>query len=284
MQIKHFFDQQTWTFSYVVWDEETNDAVIIDPVLNFDPVNLCFSEVSMEELIAFVEEKTLQVHYVLETHIHADHITAASRLRDKLGAKLVVNAMFPVVQEIFSELLSVQDDSLKEQVFDVYAEDGQILEAGSLRVKAIHTPGHTPACTTYQIDDAVFVGDTLFMPDLGTGRCDFPKGSADLLFDSITQKLYTLPDETKVFVGHDYQPGGRILLWETTIGASKRENKHLTADTTRENFRKYRTERDATLNLPKLLFQSVQLNVRGGALPKPDRNGLPMLRIPILGS
>lgn len=284
MQIKHFFDQETSTFTYIVWDEQTKDAVIIDPVLNFDPVNLSFSETSISQLLQFLQENNLNVQHVLETHIHADHITGAARLREKLGVKLVVSSRVTTVQETFRELLAIDDDSLNKDVFDVYLDDGEILKTGSLKVKAIHTPGHTPACVTYQIEDALFVGDTIFMPDFGTGRCDFPKGSADVLFDSITKKLYTFPDETRVFVAHDYQPGGRELLFETTIGACKTENKHLKVDTKREDFLKYRTERDRTLSLPKLIFQSVQLNVRGGALPKPAANGLPMLRIPILGA
>lgn len=284
MQIKHFFDQQTWTFTYVVWDEETKDAVVIDPVLNFDPVNLIFSEDSIDELLEFTQSNGLNIHHVLETHVHADHITGADRLRSKLGAKLVASSVVPAVQETFCELLAIDADSLAPDAFDIYLDDGEELESGSIKIKAIHTPGHTPACATYQIEDALFVGDSIFMPDFGTGRCDFPKGSADILFDSITQKLYSFPDETRVFVGHDYQPGGRELLCETTIGACKTDNIHLKIDTKREDFLKYRTERDKTLNLPKLIFQSVQLNVRAGALPKPDANGLPMLRIPILGS
>lgn len=284
MQIKHLFDTQTSTFTYVVWDEETKDAIVIDPVLNFDPVNLSFSEDSINELLAFFKENDLKVNHVLETHIHADHVTSASRLREKLGAKLVVSSKINLIQDTFNELLALNDDSLTPDLFDVVLEDGDEFKSGSLAIKGIHTPGHTPACITYQIGDVLFVGDAIFLPDQGTGRCDFPAGSADTLFDTITKKLYSFPDETRVFVAHDYQPGGRELKNETTIGACKAENIHVKTGTSRDSFLDYRKKRDDSLNLPKLIFQAVQLNVRGGALPKPDANGLSMLKIPILGA
>ena len=207
-----------------------------------------------------------------------DHITGADRLRQKF-IQLVVGSKISKIK-IPRRLLALEEDAVTPDIFDVHLDDGEELQSGSITIKAIHTPGHTPACTTYQIG-MHFVGDTLFWID---GRCDFPDGSADILFDSITEKLYSLPDETRVFVGHDYQPGGRELRCETTIGVCKTENVHLKIDTKREDFLKYRTERDKTLNLPRLIFQAVQLNVRGGALPKPDANGFSMLKIPILGS
>jgi glyoxylase-like metal-dependent hydrolase (beta-lactamase superfamily II) len=282
LNIQHFFDAATSTLSYVVWDADTSDAVIIDPVLDFDPVNLKFSEESITELLTFVTDKGLTVRHVLETHIHADHITGAARLREKMGAKLVVGSLLPIIQETFVELLNLDGSEINAEIFDVLMGDGDVLASGSLEIKAIHTPGHTPACTTYQIGDAIFAGDTLFMPDFGTGRCDFPKGSAETLYSSI-KKLYELPDETRVFVGHDYQPGGRDLEFETTIGACKTGNKQLKANTPKEDFLKFRTERDAQLNLPKLIFQSVQLNIRAGALPHASENGVRMMCLPILG-
>ncbi len=282
LNIQHFFDTSTSTLSYIVWDADTSDAVIIDPVLDFDSVNLKFTEDSITELLTFISEKGLKVQHILETHIHADHITGASRLREKLGARLVVGSLLPTIQETFVELLNLDGNEINAEIFDVLMDDNDVLESGSLNIKAIHTPGHTPACTTYQIGDAIFAGDTLFMPDFGTGRCDFPKGSAETLYESI-QKLYTLPDETRVFVGHDYQPGGRELAFETTIAECKTGNKQLKVDTPKEEFLKFRTERDAKLNLPRLIFQSVQLNIRAGALPPKMDNGIRMMCLPVLG-
>lgn len=282
MNIQHFFDSATSTLTYVVWDADTKDAVIIDPVLDFDPVNLKFSEQSIEKVLVFLGENSLRVQHVLETHIHADHITGAARLREKLGAKLVVGSLLPKIQETFVELLNLDGSDIHAGLFDVLLADEEVLASGSLRIQALHTPGHTPACTSYLIEDALFSGDTLFMPDFGTGRCDFPNGSAETLYESI-QKLYTLPENTRVFVAHDYQPGGRELRFETTIGSCKTENLHLKVDTPKADFLTYRNGRDATLPLPKLIFQSVQLNIRAGALPKPGKNGIPMLSLPILG-
>ena len=280
LKIQHFFDTTTSTLSYIVWDADTLDAVIIDPVLDFDPVNLKFFEDSIGKLLSFVDGQHLNVHHVLETHIHADHITGASRLRDKLGARLVVGSLLPQIQETFVELLGLDNSEINADIFDVLMADDDVLQSGSLSIRAIHTPGHTPACTTYQIEDAIFAGDTLFMPDFGTGRCDFPNGSAEKLYTSI-KRLYELPDETRVFVAHDYQPGGRELAFETTIGACKSGNKQLKVDTSKEEFLKFRTERDAQLNLPKLIFQSVQLNIRAGAMPKSEPNGMRLIRIPL---
>jgi len=282
INVQHFFDTHTSTLSYIVWDPDTLDAVIIDPVLDFDPVNLRFTETSIANLITFVQNNALQVHHVLETHIHADHITGASRLREKLNAKLVVGSLLPQIQETFVDLLGLDSSEVNADIFDVLMADNDVLQSGSLTIRAIHTPGHTPACTTYQIEDALFVGDTLFMPDFGTGRCDFPNGSAETLYHSI-KRLYKLPDETRVFVAHDYQPGGRDLEFETTIAACKMSNKQLKDGTPKEQFLKFRTERDAQLNLPKLLFQSVQLNIRAGALPKTEGNGIRLMRIPLFG-
>ena len=282
LNIQHFFDTVTSTLSYVVWDSQTLDAVIIDPVLDFDSVNLKFSEESLTMLLIFVVDNGLKVHHVLETHIHADHITGASRLREKLRAKLVVGSRLPEIQETFVDLLGLDGSEINAGIFDVLMTDNDILHSGSLTIRAIHTPGHTPACTTYQIEDAIFTGDTLFMPDFGTGRCDFPNGSAETLYHSI-KRLYELPDETRVFVAHDYQPGGRDLAFETTIGACKTGNKQLKSHTPKEEFLKFRTERDAQLNLPKLIFQSVQLNIRAGALPNAQSNGVRLIRIPLFG-
>jgi len=284
VNIHHFFDPATSTLSYVVSDGATKDAVIIDPVLDFDAVNLAFSEGSMEAILAYVEAEGLKVHAILETHIHADHITGSHRLGAKLGAKLVASSAIPDIQSTFKDILSLEAQETDGGTFDVLMEDGDQLEFGSLTIEAIHTPGHTPACLTYKIGDAIFTGDTMFMPDFGTGRCDFPEGSASDLYDSIVNKLYTLPDATRVFVGHDYQPGGRDLAFETTIGAAKTANKQLKHDTSREDFIAWRTERDGKLNLPRLLFQSVQMNINAGQLPPAGSNGTRFLKIPVLGA
>jgi len=280
MQVQHFFDPNTWTLTYVVWDEATKDAVIIDPVLDFDPVNLQFSSGSLDAVLAFAQEHGLNIHFGLETHVHADHVSAAAELRRRTGAKLVVADAVRGVQETFGVILAL-DTPRDGSQFDVLVKDGDELQAGSLGIRVISTPGHTPADLTYQIGDALFTGDTLFMPDFGTGRCDFPKGSASDLYDSI-QKLYALPGETRVFVGHDYQPGGRELQFETTVHASRTENKQLRHDTSRDEFVTWRTQRDAGLNLPRLLFQAVQLNLSAGDLPPADDKGRRILHIPLL--
>ena len=282
LTIQHFFDTATSTLTYVVWDADTLDAVIIDPVLDFDSVNLIFSETAIDRVLEFIALKQLTVRHVLETHIHADHITGASRLRGKMGVKLVVGSSVSKIQDTFVEMLNLDKTHVNTDVFDVLLGDNEVLYSGSLMIKAIHTPGHTPACTTYQIGDAIFTGDTLFMPDFGTGRCDFPNGSAETLYESI-QQLYLLPDSTRVFVGHDYQPGGRELQFETSIGICKTESKNLRVDTLKEEFIAFRDTRDASLNLPRLLFQSVQLNICAGALPPKSSNGTRMMSIPILG-
>ena len=281
MDIKAFFDPATWTLTYVVSDPETKDAVVIDPVLDFDPLAWSTDESSIEQVLAYVREHDLNVHYVLDTHAHADHLSGFQRLRDELDTKIGIGQHITKVQEVFKNIFNFDDDFATDgSQWDVLLAEGTDLQAGSLTIETLHTPGHTPACSTYKIGDALFTGDTLFMPDFGTGRCDFPGGSAEDLYDSI-RKLYALPDETRVFVGHDYQPGGRELAYETTIGEQKASNKQLTAETSKEDFVKFRTARDATLRPPKLIFQSLQVNARAGALPEPDENGRRYMRMPM---
>ncbi len=278
MRIETFFDPQTYTLTYLVWDEATKDAVVVDPVHDFDPLSVTFSTESADKVVDFVEKHGLTLHYVLETHAHADHISGSQLLKDKLGAKVAIGDKITLVQDVFGPVFNRKD--LGPDAFDTLLADGETLQAGSLAVETIATPGHTPACVTYKIGDAIFTGDALFMPDFGTGRCDFPKGSAVDLYDSV-QKLYALPDETRVFVGHDYQPGGRELAYETTIGASKASNKQLTAETSKEQFVTFRTERDAVLRPPRLIFQSIQANVDAGRLPTAEENGITYLKLPI---
>jgi glyoxylase-like metal-dependent hydrolase (beta-lactamase superfamily II) len=280
MRVQPFFDNQTWTVSYLVWDETTLDAVVIDPVLDYDPLRVRIFTESMERLLAAIRELKLHVHWSMETHAHADHISAGVRLREKLGVKLLIGKEITNVQEVFKGIFGLEELACDGRQFDRLVEDGELVEAGSLKIRVLGTPGHTPACISYLVEDMVFTGDALFMPDFGTGRCDFPNGSAAKLYDSI-QKLYALPDSTRVFVGHDYGPNGRAIAWETTIGAEKHANVQLKADTDRESFVSWRAARDATLSPPALIFQSIQCNINGGALPTPRANGKQYICMPM---
>ncbi len=279
MNIKTFFDARTWTLTYVVSDPATKDAVIIDPVLDFDPANGRVWQESIEAVAAYVAAEGLTVRLVLETHAHADHLTGAQPLKERYAAPVGIGAAIGKVQVTFAPLfdLGVATDGSQ---FDVLLDEGAPYAAGSITINALHTPGHTPACMSYRIGDAVFTGDALFMPDYGVGRCDFPGGDAALLWESI-QKLYTLPAETRVFVGHDYQPGGRAVAWESTIGASREANVHLKAVTPKEDFVAFRKARDATLSAPRLLFPSVQVNIDAGKLPPARANGRRYLVTPL---
>ncbi len=282
MEIKAFFEKNTSTLTYVVWDEKTRDAVVIDPVLDFDPMSWRVYHESVDLIADFVGKERLQVHWIIDTHVHADHLSGMDALKQRIGAKTVISEHITAVQALFGEAFNLPGDFPTDgSQFDHLAKDGEALVAGSLEFTPIHTPGHTPACFSYQIEDAVFTGDALFMPDFGTGRCDFPKGSAEDLYDSIAGKLYQLPPETRAFVGHDYQPGGRELMYETTIAESMASNKQLTAQTTREQFVKFRSERDATLSPPKLILQSLQVNIAAGRLPATEGNGRHYLKMPL---
>lgn len=281
MQVQEFFDPATSTLTYVVFDAASHDAVVIDPVLDFDPLLAATSTESLEKVVAFVRGRGLRVWYVLETHAHADHLSGAQYLKQQLEAEVVIGARITEVQTTFRELYDLGTLATDGSQFDRLVHDGDELRAGTLRVQVIATPGHTPACVTYRIEDAVFTGDALFVEDYGTGRCDFPRGNADDLYTSVHDKLYRLPDETRVFVGHDYQPGGRAVRFETSIGASKRSNVQLDAATTRDSFVRFRRERDASLKPPRLLFASVQINVNAGRLPPPHANGRRYLTIPL---
>lgn len=279
--VQAFFDQRTFTVTYVVWDEETKDAVAIDAVLDYEPVGSYTWTESIDRVSAFVREKGLRLHYALETHAHADHLSGGQLLRRRFDARTVIGERIREVQEVFKNVFDLGDGFATDgSQFDELVKDGETVQAGSLSVEVIATPGHTPACVSYKIGDAVFTGDALFMDDYGTGRTDFPKGSAAALYDSV-QRLYALPDDTRVFVGHDYLPNGREVKWETTIGASKRHNPQLSAKTGRDEFVKMRTERDQVLAAPKLLFPSVQVNVNAGRLPEPHANGIRYLNTPL---
>lgn len=280
MQIQAFFDPGTFTVTYVVFDPASRDAVVIDPVLDYDVLASRTSTGSVEAVAAFVREHELRLSYVLETHAHADHLSASQWLKQTFGARIAIGERIREVQETFRAALDLGWLATDGSQFDRLLADGEILTCGTLAIETIATPGHTPACVTYKIDDALFTGDALFMHDYGTGRCDFPRGSAEAMYDSI-MRLYALPDATRVFVGHDYQPGGRAVAWETTIGRSKRDNPQLRATTTKAEFVAARTSRDRTLSPPRLLYPSVQVNVDAGQLPPPRDNGRRYLTIPI---
>jgi len=281
MQIQPFFDPDTFTLTYVVFDLASRDAVVIDPVLDYDILASNTSTRSLEQVAAFVRERELRVHYVLETHAHADHLSGSQWLKQHFNAKIAIGERIREVQETFKDALDLPYLTTDGRQFDRLLKDGEVVEAGSLRIEVIATPGHTPACVTYKIDDALFTGDALFMHDYGTGRCDFPRGSADALYDSIAKRLYTLPDTMHVYPGHDYQPGGREVAWETTIGRSKQENAQLKATTTKAEFVGMRTARDRTLKAPRLLYPSVQINIDAGRLPPKRANGRRYLSTPI---
>lgn len=282
MEIRHFYDPRTYTLTFVVFDPKTKDAVVIDPVLDYDPLAaLTFTE-SVEQVAGFIQQQGLKLRWVLETHAHADHISASQYLKRRFDAGIAIGTRITEVQQTFKAIFDLPESFATDgRQFDRLLQDGEILKAGSLSVEVIATPGHTPACVTFKIDDAIFTGDALFMEDYGTGRCDFPRGSAADLYDSIQGKLYKLPDATRVFVGHDYQPNGRELAFESTIGLEKEKNIQLRAGTTKEEFVGFRQARDATLQPPRLLFPSVQINVDAGRMPAPHANGKRYLVVPL---
>lgn len=283
INIKTFYDEATFTLTYVVSDPETKDAVVIDPVLDYNPIGSKVSDTSYQQVVDYVKHEGLTLHLVLETHAHADHLSSSQLFRDDFpGLKVAVSERIQGVQSVFKGVYNLDDSFVANgEQFDYLIKDYEVVEAGSLRIKALPTPGHTPACLTYHVEDAVFTGDALFMPDFGTGRCDFPAGDARTLYQGIQKNLYTLPDETRVFVGHDYQPGGRELAYETTIGEEKAKNIQLKANTTEDEFVQFRENKDKTLAAPKLIYQSILVNIDAGHLPKAENNGKRYLKIPL---
>lgn len=280
MNIQHFYDAATYTLTYVVFDPATRDAVVIDPVLDFDPASGRTSTASIEQVEAFVRREGLRVHAVFETHAHADHLSGSQYLRTRFGARVAIGRRITEVQQTFRPIFG-NPIAVDGSQFDMLLDDYARVQAGTLSVEVLPTPGHTPACVSLKIEDAVFTGDALFIEDYGTGRCDFPRGDAEALYHSVHEVLYALPDATRVFVGHDYQPNGRALRFETTIGAEKRANVQLSIETTREAFVSFRRTRDAGLAAPRLLFPSVQVNIDAGRLPAPGPDGLRRLQIPL---
>lgn len=285
MKIEAFYEPVTFTISYVVYDETSKDAVVIDPVLDFASNSSSIGRDSADEIINFIKKENLNLHYILETHAHADHLSSSQVFKKEFPtAKIAINSNIKIVQETFKGIFNMKDFKTDGSQFDYLIGDNEVIAAGTLAVKTLFTPGHTPACSTFQIGDAIFTGDLLFMPDMGTGRCDFPAGSVEDMWNSITEKIYTLPDETRVFVGHDYQPGGRGLAYETTVGESKATNVTLRSGTTKDGFIDYRSKRDAQLDHPKIIFPSVQVNINAGNLPPEEENGVSYLKSPVTGA
>ena len=280
--VKTFFDEPTFTFSHVVSDPETKECAIIDSVLDFDYASGKTDRVSADQIIAYIKEESLQTQWILETHVHADHLSAAPYLKEKLGGTLAIGDQITVVQNVFGKAFNAGTDFERDgSQFDHLFKDDESFSIGSIAAKAIHTPGHTPACMSYLIGDALFVGDTLFMPDYGTARCDFPGGDATTLFQSI-QKLFTLPDETRVFMCHDYKaPGRDEYQFETTIGEERQHNIHVSVEHDQADFIHMRESRDATLDMPRLILPSVQVNMRAGHMPPAEDNGQRYLKIPV---
>ncbi|PWR24929.1 MBL fold metallo-hydrolase [Zavarzinia aquatilis] len=280
--VHSFFDEATFTVSYVVEDPATGIAAIVDSVLDYDPASGRTSTESADRIIALVKDKGLTVEWLLETHVHADHLSAAPYLKTALGGKIAIGANIKVVQGIFGKVFNAEPEFATDgRQFDRLFVDGDTFKVGEIEGHVMHTPGHTPACLTYVIGDAGFVGDTLFMPDYGTARCDFPGGDASTLFRSI-RKIFALPDETRLFMCHDYKaPGRDSYAWETTVGAEKRANIHVHEGISEADFVSMRKARDATLSMPRLILPSVQVNMRAGELPPAEGNGTRYLKIPL---
>ncbi len=283
MLVKHFFDKITSTLTYIVYDEVSRDAVLIDPVLDYSSSDSIISFENIKLYQNFILEKKLSLHFILETHAHADHLSGSQKLKEIFPkSKLAIGQNITQVQKTFRQVYNLEKLKTDGSQFDLLLEDNQTLVAGSIKIKILGTPGHTPACVCYYINqEMIFTGDALFIEDYGTGRCDFPQGSAQQLYQSVTKKIYTLPDETKVYPGHDYQPQGRALRFETTIGIEKEKNIQLSSKTSEQEFIQFRNSRDATLNYPKLLLPSLQVNIQAGHLPPAENNQTSYLKIPL---
>ena len=280
--VRGFFDSDTNTVSYVVSDPATNACAVVDAVLDFNMASGTIDTGSADEIIAFVRAQELQVEWLIETHVHADHLSAAPYLQNSLGGKIGISAEIASVQKIFGKVFNAGTEFERDgSQFDKLFTDNDTYQIGTLEAHTIHTPGHTPACMVHVVGDAAFVGDTLFMPDGGTARADFPGGDARVLYQSI-QKILMLPDETRIFVCHDYGPGGRAVEWQTDVGTQKQHNIHL-AGKTEDEFVAMRQERDATLGMPRLILPSIQVNMRAGHMPPAEENGDTYLKIPVSG-
>lgn len=280
-EVTGFFDPATHTITYLVADPTTGAAAVIDPVLDYDPAAARTSTGSIDRVLDTVRERGLRLERVLETHAHADHLTGADEIRLRTGAPIGIGRNIIHVQKTFGALFDAADVPADAVVFDETYADGARFNLGAIEVEVLHTPGHTPACVSYRIGDAAFVGDTLFMPDYGTARCDFPGGDARTLYRSI-RRILALPDDTRIFVGHDYLPEGRSeFQWETTVGAQKAGNIHIGGGRSEDDFVAIREARDATLKAPQLILPSLQVNIRAGALPPTEPSGKRFLKLPL---
>jgi glyoxylase-like metal-dependent hydrolase (beta-lactamase superfamily II) len=279
-EVKGFFDPQTNTISYVVKDPNSKACAVVDSVMDIDYAAGRITFEHADEIIEYVKQNDLEVEWLIETHVHADHLSAAPYIQEKLGGKIGIGDKITVVQETFGKVFNEGTEFQRDgSQFDRLFSEGDTYEIGTMSAFVIHTPGHTPACMTHVIGDAAFVGDTLFMPDGGSARADFPGGDAGTLYDSI-QKLLALPDDMRLFMCHDYAPGGREIKWETTVGEEKAHNIHVGGGKTKEEFVKFRTERDAQLAMPRLIIPSLQVNMRAGDVPT-DEHGDKMLKVPV---
>ena len=279
--VRAFFDPATWTLTYIVKDPSSSSCAIVDSVLDYEAASGRTKTKSADQVIAMVESENLTVEWILETHVHADHLSAAPYLHNKLGGKIGIGAHITDVQNIFGNLFNAEPEFRRDgSQFDHLFTDGDTFAIGGLTATAMHTPGHTPACMTYHIGDALFVGDTVFMPDFGTARCDFPGGDARVLYQSI-QRLLALPPETRMFMCHDYMPNGREMQYETTVGEQKASNLHVHDGVSEDEFVAMRSAKDKTLSMPTLILPSVQVNMRAGELPPAEDNGVRYLKIPL---
>ena len=280
-EVKGFFDQATYTITYVVKDPSSQHCAIIDPVLDYDPKSGRTSTTSADEVIEYIESNNLEVDWILETHAHADHISGARYLKEKYACPIAIGAAITTVQETFKKVFNLDDFEADGSQFDTLFQDGDEIPIGNISGQAIHTPGHTPACLSYVIGDAVFVGDTLFMPDYGTARVDFPGGDASTLYQSI-HKIFSLPEDYRLFMCHDYLPEGRDeYVWETTVKEEKEKNIHVGGATSEAEFVAMRNSRDEGLAMPVLILPSIQINIRAGEKPDPESNGVSYLKIPL---
>jgi len=277
-----FFDDTTNTVSYVIKDPDSHKVAIVDSVLDFNYSTGHTDTRSADKIIAYVKAENLDVAWLLETHVHADHLSAAPYLQEQLGGKIGIGSNITIVQDTFGKVFNEGTEFQRDgSQFDKLFVEGDQFNIGNLRVDVMHTPGHTPACMTFVVGNSAFVGDTMFMPDFGTARCDFPGGSAEMLYASI-QKILALPDDTRIFVGHDYKaPGRDEFAWETSVAEQKAYNVHVGSDNDAVEFIKMRTDRDAELAMPKLIIPSIQINMRAGKMPEPDADGQVFLKVPL---
>ena len=278
--VKAFFDPQTWTYTYVVYESKGSACIVIDSVLNYDPKSGRTKTESADEVISFIKENRLQLEWILETHAHADHLTAAPYIQEKLGGKIAIGDHITTVQGVFKGVFNLDDVAVDGSQFDALIKEGESVRFGNLSFKALYVPGHTPACMAYEIGDSIFVGDTLFMPDVGTARCDFPGGSAINLYRSI-QSILNYPPNTKLYMCHDYPPNGRPPEYQSTVADQKKSNIHVHDGITQEQFVAMRNKRDAGLEMPVLILPSIQVNIRAGHMPKAEGNGTAYLKIPL---